>query len=372
MGSILATMNTKRNFITQSCVDSPYTPNKMKLQKRLLPHPKTQSLTWQGDVLVDWILGGTEYHMDGTVVDSHRQIGYRFDKATALPDGSYAAIFEELGTKGLIIRNELTKTPYRRIEAGNRTFSFKQFSLHEINRSYYHADDYSYPIALFHLPNGRPAILHCPDEYNRLEIDLLENGKRLTASDKREPSDAFHSCLQVSSSGRYALSAGWVWHPVDALWVFDLHQALEDPTHLDADDWVEVDVASATFLADDRIALSIIADVNHSKEELLGKSQINIYDPAKKEVVHEVGVSLERLTLLPTHDERYVWDVYEYPKVIDLHTGEIVAAAPEVKIFVTLSPFVTEENPYALHEDRQRLAVGLEEGIMVLDFESAN
>ena len=341
----------------------------MKLHKALLPNHKPQSLVWHGDMLVDWVSGGTQYRLDGTMVNSNINFGYRFDKATALPDGSYVVIFEELGTKGLIIRNELENPQHQTIDAGNRTFSFKKYDFREINRSYYMADVYSYPIALFHLPNGRPAMLHCPDDYNRLEIDLLENGKRLTVSDDRNPDDAFHSRLQVSPSGRYALSAGWVWHPVDTLWVFDLHRALEDPVHLDANEWVETDVASATFLADDRIALAILPDVCHSEEDLLGKSQINIYDPGKGAVVHEVGVDLDRLTLLPTQHERYLWDVYQYPKIIDLHTGEIVAAAPEIKIPVTLSPFVTEEGPYTLDASGLRLAVGQEEGITVLHFD---
>lgn len=37
------------------------------------------------------------------ILDRGRNIGYRFDKAIALAGGRYAVIFEELGTKGLII-----------------------------------------------------------------------------------------------------------------------------------------------------------------------------------------------------------------------------------------------------------------------------
>jgi hypothetical protein len=341
----------------------------MQLLKTLLPHRKPRSLVWQGDVLVDWVAGGNQYYLDGSVVDGNTNFGYRFDKAAALPDGSYAVIFEELGTKGLIIHNELETPQYRTIDAGNRTFSFKQYDLREVNRSYYFADTYSYPIALFRLPNGRPALLHCPEDYNRLEIDLLENGSRLTASADRDPADVFHTRLQVSPSGRYALSAGWVWHPVEGLWVFDLQRALEDPTHLDAKNGMEVDVASATFLADDRVALAIMSDVCHSEADLLGKSQIDIYDPEQEAVVHRVGVDLERITLLPTHDERYVWDVYQYPKIIDLQSGTVVAAAPEVDIPVSLYPALAQEGPYALHPDGQRLAVGQEDGITILHFD---
>lgn len=78
------------------------------------------------------------------------------------------------------------------------------------------------------------------------------------------------------------------------------------------------------------------------------------------------------LLLLSTQHERYVWDVYQYPKVIDLHTGEIVASAPEVEIPSTLYPFISEEGPYALHADGQRLAVGQEEGIVVLTFDPSS
>lgn len=341
----------------------------MKLQQTLLANHKPRSLVWQGDVLVDWVAGGTQYHLDGSTENSNIHFGYRFDKATALADGSAIVIYEELGTKGLVIQNELEKPQYKTIDAGNRTFSFKQYALREINRSYYHADVYSYPVALFRLPNGRPAILHCPEEYDCLEIDLLENGKRLTASEERDPAGVFHSRLQISPSGRYALSAGWVWHPVEGLWVFDLHRALEDPTHLDGKNGMEVDVASATFLADDRVVLAITPDTCYGEGDLLGKSQLNIYDPGTEEVLHRVGVDLERVALLPTQDDRYVWDVYQYPKVIELQSGQIVAAMPEVAISVTASSFSADETPCALHPDGTRLAVAQEEGIVVVHFD---
>ncbi len=65
--------------------------------------------------------------------------------------------------------------------------------------------------------------------YNRLEIEDARTGEPLTAGPEREPDDFFHSRLAVSPSGRYLLSAGWVWHPWGCLVVFDLRQALADP-----------------------------------------------------------------------------------------------------------------------------------------------
>ena len=346
--------------------------NNPMLQQTFLPfNNRPVSLVWEDDTLVDWVAGGNRYALDGTFESANRVFSDRFNGAVALPDGRCLALFERRWTKGLIISNELENPEYTRIRAGERIFSFRKIKTREINRSYYEADAYEYPIALFCLPDGRPAILHCPDEYNRLEIELLETGERLTASDRRKPEDCFHSRLEVSPSGRYALSAGWVWHPVDALWVFDLHKALEDPRHLDGDNAVENDVSSAVFLNDELIAFSIVDGTCHAPSDLLGKSQINLYSPEKEEVVHRIGVDLEYLSLLPGPDKRHVWDVFRYPKIIDLHMGAVVAECPELitngpasSIDLNFDP--AEHPPYALHPDRRRLAVGTKEGIVIV------
>src|SRR5689334_18040867 len=92
-----------------------------------------RSLCWQGDSLVDWVSGGILYHLDGQNQGSSYYYSYRFDKAVSLAESSFAAIFEEYGTKGLILREG-------RI-------------VRELNRSFYHANSYEYPIALFRLPD---------------------------------------------------------------------------------------------------------------------------------------------------------------------------------------------------------------------------
>ena len=81
-------------------------------------------------------------------------------------------------------------------------------------------------------------IAHCPDEYNRIEIEEVESGRRLTARDS-DSADFFHSRLQISSDGRYLLSAGWVWHPWSSLKLFDLTQAIRDPQTLDGPGLIE-------------------------------------------------------------------------------------------------------------------------------------
>ena len=174
-----------------------------------------QSLCWTGDSLVDWVGGGDMYHLDDTVEKSYVRFGYRFDLAAVSPSGNYAAIYERLGTKGLILHQ------------GNH--------VREINRSYYHADVYEYPLHFFRLPSGQEVIAHCPNAYNQIEIEDIESGKSLLSASERNPADIFHSRLQTSPSGKYLLSAGWVWQPWGIVAVYDVEEALEHPEILDGE-----------------------------------------------------------------------------------------------------------------------------------------
>lgn len=173
---------------------------------------RPSSLAWQGDDLVDWVDGGRRWLPDGTEIPAAVRYAYGFDRAVASPSGRYSVIFTERETKGLVL-DQLK-------------------ILREVDRSYYQSNAYAYPIALGCLPDGREVIAHCPKEYNRIEIETLDKGKRLTPR-RRKAQDIFHSRLSFSPDGRFLLSAGWVWHPWNGFCVFDVARALEDPHSLD-------------------------------------------------------------------------------------------------------------------------------------------
>ncbi len=148
-----------------------------------------QSLVWNGDELIDWAGGGTRFSLDGETVSNPVSYGDTFDAAAMSPSGEFAVTYTRLGTKGLVLhRGKIIR---------------------EINRSYYHADVYEYPIALARLKNGREVLIHCPEEYCRLEIDDVQSGERLTDRRSRKPADFFQSRLAVSADGRTLASAGW-------------------------------------------------------------------------------------------------------------------------------------------------------------------
>jgi len=127
--------------------------------------------------------GGRRWAPDGT--EQPRPTtwgGFPFDRAALSPSGRYAAIWTERGTKGLLL------------ETGELR------PLREINRSYYRAEDYAYPLGLGRLADGREVLVHCPEEYNELQVEDLVTGERLTTG-PRGPDDVLHSRPALSPDG---------------------------------------------------------------------------------------------------------------------------------------------------------------------------
>jgi hypothetical protein len=71
--------------------------------RTVIPVERVRSLCWDRDELVDWVDGGKRFHLNGSIEDSCVRYGYRFDAACVSPSGSYAVIYERLGTKALLL-----------------------------------------------------------------------------------------------------------------------------------------------------------------------------------------------------------------------------------------------------------------------------
>lgn len=213
-----------------------------------------RSLAWRGDELVDWVGGGSFFTLDGVFHRVPRGWGYdRFDGCVTDASGRWAVVHERTGTAGLLLHD------------GKR--------LREVHRSSYRADAYLYPACLFLGPDGRMLLAHCPEGYSRIDIDDAETGRRLTACDDRRVVDFFHSRLTPSPSGTKLLSAGWVWHPWDAVVWFDVAAALADPRVLDRLVGSEqsrtaglAEETSATWLDDDTLLVGSSDHVEDADE----------------------------------------------------------------------------------------------------------
>lgn len=311
-------------------------------------HRPVRSLCWQGNELVDWVAGGTRFQLDGSITPARVIFAYSFDRAIATKDGTFAILYQVLGTKGLII-------------SGAKV-------IREINRSFYHACTYEYPVTVFELPDGKPVLVHCPDDYNKIEIEELESGKRLTRREG-EAQDFFHSRLQVSPDGKYLLSAGWIWHPLDRIQLFLLAEGLKTPAILDQYAELELpeevfEVHAASFQGNDAV---IVVGDSAGESDKPGAFLVR-YDLTKKKTDLVTSLEEEPGAIMPLGND-YVIGFYEHPKLFELPSGKVVRRWPELKTGNQNSSIIHHVKkipPFAFDADGKRFAVADENGITVI------
>lgn len=318
-----------------------------------LPAEGIFSLCWTEDHLVDWVGRGHPIFLDKPNPGRSLHIGFRFDAAVVSPSGTYAAVYEKGGTKALLLKEGLITQ--------------------ELNRSFYHANHYEYPITFGRMPNGKEILIHCPEDYNRLEITDVETGESLTDFAERKPGDIFHSRLAVSSNGKYLLSAGWVWHPLDSLVVCDLESALlppeQDEKHpIDFQDHKGVlwDVSGAAFFEEHRVIFSTALDT----EDEPYPNHLKILDIPSREIIHQIPIDFVTGTLFPI-DEKHVVAFHEHPRLVEIETGKVIEEWPEISTGQRHSSLLPEDPlpPLALHPSRPMFAVADKEKITVISFE---
>ena len=305
---------------------------------------EARALCWHGDELIDWA-GDIRYQLDGTSSGPTVNYAYRFDHAVSSASGEYVVLYEQLGTKGLILKRGKV--------------------IREINRSFYHAHVYEYPVALFTLPDGREVIAHCPDHYNVIEIEEVESGNQLTARSV-DSADFFHSRLRVSSDSGYLLSAGWVWHPWDTIQLFDIAQALKAPESLDRNWSGDLgnanvgEIHTAAFNGPDLIVFA-----GETEEEEIPR--LGVYSIQANAVLTSCVLDSPVGTLMPLGDMAVSF--YESPKLLDLTTGEILHRWLELSTGRQNSSIIWHIDrvpPIALDPLNRRFAVADSENITVV------
>jgi hypothetical protein len=317
-----------------------------------------RSLVWNGDELIDWASGGTRFLLSGETVPNSVYYPYSFDAAVMSPSGEFAVIYTRLGTKGLVLRRGKI--------------------VREINRSYYHAGVYEYPVAIARLNDGREVLIHCPQEYCRLEIEELGSGRRLTERSSRKPGDFFHSRLAASPDGRTLLSAGWIWHPVDDVRVFDIEAALQDASQLDGlgfgiDAWA--DESSAAFDCDGRVVV-VLNGIESQGEDGHATStslvEIRTFEPRISSAARTVHRHGRLGTVMPV-GTGLLLGLYEFPRLIDSTTGDELQNWPHIHSGRQTSSILLDSEPslpaIALDPVRRRCAIADSEGITVLRFD---
>ena len=309
-----------------------------------------RSLCWVYDYLVDYAGGLAIFCLNGNKTDRKISFGGLFDNAIATENGEYAVIYQTLGTKAIILK--------------------KGKLLREINRSYYCAEAFEYPITFLTVA-GKIYIAHCPDEYNVIEIEDVETGIRLTEKE-RPQNDFFQSRLQISPNQKTLLSAGWIWHPIDAIELYDLSESVANPKlfnpfgkkHLENINLWEIN--NAVFIDDETLLLSGTGDSEN--EDASEELSIIVYDLQKQIVLSRAKIQEPTGLLMPLN-KNFAVGFYEYPKVIDLNSGDVVLSWSNISTDKRNGSILWHiENPSKIATDQKakRFAVSTQNSIEVV------
>ena len=316
-----------------------------------------RSLRWAAGLLVDDIRGARTVALDGTTTDPRVNWAFGFDRAVGSPTGEFVALYTERGTKAVIAR-------------GQRV-------LRELNRSFYCADAYEYPICLFRLPDGRDVVAHCPDAYDKLHIEDVETGERLTERDDDHASDVFHSRLRASPDGRHLLSAGWVWHPYGVLDVFDVEAGLARPASLDEQhpfsrNGINAEVESACWLDEDLIVVATTPEepLDDDSPDELGPSEVGVWSIGEARWQSRTALGSTRLGSLTAFGRR-VLGLFGHPKLLDPFSGELIAEWPDIDSGRQDSSIVHHLEPpppaFAADTAANRFAIAQGEDVVVVE-----
>jgi hypothetical protein len=238
---------------------------------------------------------------------------FSFDGSITSQNGQYSFIYKRLGTKSLLLKNGEI--------------------LREINRPYYYAENYEYPAAFCDI-NDITYLIHCPINYNRLDFENVETGEIVTSIPGRNSSDVFHSRLSISPDNKYLMVRGWVWHPVDTVELFDIAACLKDPLLLDNSSLFPnfgTQINSASFIDNERIIIGASDEdpFNVEASFYLPQSHIAIWNFLSNKLSTPVKVKAEFGNLFAINDKQ-AWDMYKFPKIINIQTGEIESKIEEI------------------------------------------
>jgi hypothetical protein len=287
-----------------------------------------QTIAWFNNTIIDWANAGQQYTIDGKgqqlYMDSFGALD--FDGAICSADGQYAFIYQKLGTKGLLLKENTL--------------------LREINRSYYYANVYEYPAAFVTI-NNVTYLIHCPKKYCRLDFENVETGEIVTDIPGRDPFDFFHSRLEINLDSTLLTSKGWHWHPFDKIKAYKIKDCIENPLLLDNSALypeLGTEICTASFISRTKVLIGSSDEVfDDEEEDNFPIKHIAIWDIETDEISKPVKVNGDFGNLFAINEE-LAWDTYLYPKIININTGEVVAKDESVNSGKQKSSIVSKDD----------------------------
>lgn len=332
----------------------------MKIKTQTIETNLLLTLDWLGNEVIDWANSGMCYSPDGSSrplrEGSSYMFAHNFDSVISSPNGLYTFIYTKLGTKGILLKN------------GREL-------LREINRPYYYANAYEYPATFVEI-DEKTYLVHCPFEYCRIDFEEVETGEIITNVPNRKTLDAFFSRLKISPDGRFLISKGWYWQPWDFVCLFDIKACMENPHVLDMRQPIGgslyTELCTADFIDGERLLIGTSTEGKDEDEhEDVPPEHLAIWNIMTKKFTNVVSVKVPFGNIFAIN-EHYCWDLFEFPKVIDLKTGEIVAKNESIDSGKQRSSIIwhLKDLPkIAFNPRTKQVAISREKKIDVLTFE---
>lgn len=303
-----------------------------------------KSLVWHGDSLVDWAAGGAVY---GPEFQHHHKIGDQFNCASVSASGRFITVYDRYGTEAIVHKDGV--------------------ECRRLTRATYHAADYEYPLFFIPMPDGREAVAHCPKEYNQIAIEDAETGEDLGYGLEGIEDDFFHSRLAYDNKSGWLMSAGWIWHPVDSLRLFNLRSEAT-PNSVDL---VEMNnISSAVFLGDGHLAMAVsMYDYGFFNEgdEYLPFGSLCVFSMGNHSFVDCIELRRELGTIHYLGDNRILC-LYEHPFVVDMKTREIITELHGIQCSSRCSSMNprSKEPAVAVDPENNRFAIAGPDQIQVI------
>lgn len=290
-----------------------------------LPIHGLRSLCWDRGTLIDWISGGRRIHLDGRIEGMVCEGGFadRFDAAVVSPSGDHVAVYQKHGAEALLLRHGRALRPLSRDD-------------HCMERTHY-------PICFIALPDGSEALVHCPDAHNRLVIEHVQSGQRISEPGADEPQDYFIEALRVSPDSRFVLSQGWHWHPIDRMTVYDVQAGLRDREHFDQLGFAWPTFAGigfACFGGNDVLAMTLVEpmvgdeddddddDDDGSDDER--EIDVRFYDLRDGSLISDVEPDMQAQCLAVVDEERFIGCSDQGLGIFDRVSGRLLSEGPQL------------------------------------------
>ena len=200
--------------------------------------------------------------------------------------------------------------------------------LRELNRSFNCAEAYDYPIAIGKIASGRAVVIHCPNEFDVLEMEDAETGKVLDSLKSKDME--FHSRLNLSADGRFLIDAGWFWHPWCGAAVFEIAHSKgrtfrfrKKPSFSTAFS-AQNEIDSVAFLGNTDLVVASASDYLGEEPEpgSLKPKQLGVWSLTDHDWESKVNVSEPVGMLMPWKE--WVVSFFDHPKLIEIATGKVV------------------------------------------------